>query len=159
VLPGPSSALTALVASALPSDVWRFAGFLPRKRGALETVFGSPETLVAFESPRRLAASLAVLAELDPERPVAVCRELTKLHEEVVRGGAHELAERYASEDARGEIVLVVGAAPEPTGLDPAAVEAVRTLVAAGARAKTAAKVVSDLTGAPANALYREVAT
>jgi 16S rRNA (cytidine1402-2'-O)-methyltransferase len=159
VLPGPSSALTALVASALPSDVWRFAGFLPRKRGALEAVFGSPETLVAFESPRRLGASLAVLAELDPDRPVAVCRELTKLHEEVVRGSARELADRYASEDARGEIVLVVGAAPERTGLDPAAVEAVRTLVTAGARAKTAAKVVSDLTGAPANALYREVAT
>ena len=66
VLPGPSSALTALVASALPSDVWRFAGFLPRKRGALEAVFATPETLVAFESPRRIGASLAVLAELDP---------------------------------------------------------------------------------------------
>jgi 16S rRNA (cytidine1402-2'-O)-methyltransferase len=159
VLPGPSSALTALVASALPSDVWRFAGFLPRKRGALEEAFANPETLVAFESPRRLGASLAILAELDGARPVAVCRELTKLHEEIVRGTAAELAARYASEDARGEIVLVVGAAPAREGLDPAAVEAVRTLVEAGARAKTAAKVVSDLTGAPANALYREVAT
>jgi 16S rRNA (cytidine1402-2'-O)-methyltransferase len=159
VLPGPSSALTALVASALPSDVWRFAGFLPRKRGALIEVFGTPETLVAFESPRRLATSLAVLAELDPDRPAAVCRELTKLHEEVVRGTAGELAAKYASEEARGEIVLVVGAAPAREGLDPAAVEAVRTLVEAGARAKTAAKVVSDLTGAPSNALYRAVAT
>ena len=159
VLPGPSSALTALVASALPSDVWRFAGFLPRKRGALETAFATPETLVAFESPRRIGASLAVLAELDPERPVAVCRELTKLHEEIVRGTAAELAAKYASEEARGEIVVVVGGAPAPTGLDPAAVEAVRTLVEAGARAKTAAKVVAELTGAPANALYREVAT
>ena len=88
VLPGPSAALAALVASALPADVWRFAGFLPRKRGALVEVLGSPETVVAFESPRRVGASLAVLAELDPERPVAVCRELTKLHEEVVRGAA-----------------------------------------------------------------------
>src|SRR5438067_4178981 len=88
VLPGPSAALAALVASALPADVWRFVGFLPRKRAALVEVFGSPETVVAFESPQRLAASLAVLAELDPERPVAVCRELTKLHEEVVRGTA-----------------------------------------------------------------------
>jgi 16S rRNA (cytidine1402-2'-O)-methyltransferase len=94
VLPGPSSALTALVASALPADVWRFAGFLPRKRGPLEAAFGSPETLVAFESARRIGASLAVLAELDPTRPVAVCRELTKLHEEIVRGTAAELAER-----------------------------------------------------------------
>src|SRR4051812_11099262 len=159
VLPGPSSAITALVASALPSDAWRFAGFLPRKRGALEAVFGAAETVVAFESPKRVGASLAVLAELDPERPVAVCRELTKLHEEVVRGGAAELAARYASEPPRGEIVLVVGGAPEPAGPDPAAIEAVRTLVDAGARAKTAAKVVSDLTGAPANALYRAVAT
>src|SRR4051794_13219612 len=73
VLPGPSSAITALVASALPSDVWRFAGFLPRKRGALHAVFAGPETLVAFESPKRVGASLAILAEVDPERPVAVC--------------------------------------------------------------------------------------
>ncbi len=159
MLPGPSSALTALVASALPSDVWRFAGFLPRKRGPLEVVFGSPETLVAFESPRRIGASLAILAELDPERPVAVCRELTKLHEEIVRGSAAELAARYAGEPPRGEIVVVVGGAPAPTGVDPAAVEAVRTLVESGARAKTAAKVVAELTGAPANALYRAVAT
>ena len=159
VLPGPSSALTALVASALPSDAWRFAGFLPRKRGPLEVVFGSPETLVAFESARRIGASLAVLAELDPTRPVAVCRELTKLHEEIVRGTAGELASRYAEQDPRGEIVLVVGGAPAPTGLDPKAVEAVRTLVESGARAKTAAKVVSDLTGAPANELYRALLT
>lgn len=159
VLPGPSAALTALVASGLPSDVWRFVGFLPRKQGALRDVFAAPETLVAFESPRRVGASLSVLASLDPDRPVAVCRELTKLHEEIVRGTAAELAARYASEEARGEIVVVIGGAPEPSGLDPAAVEAVRTLVEAGARAKVAAKVVAELTGAPANALYREVAT
>ncbi len=110
VLPGPSAALAALVASALPADAWRFAGFLPRKRAALVEVLGSPETLVAFESPRRVGATLAVLAELDPERPVAVCRELTKVHEEVLRGTASELAARYADAPPRGEIVLVVGA-------------------------------------------------
>jgi 16S rRNA (cytidine1402-2'-O)-methyltransferase len=159
VLPGPSAALTALVASGLPSDAWRFAGFLPRKRGALEEVFRGGETVVAFESPRRLAASLAVLAELDPARPVAVCRELTKLHEEIVRGSASELAMQYESSEPRGEIVLVVGGAPAPAGVDPAAVDAVRRLVEGGARAKVAAAVVSDLTGAAANALYREVAT
>jgi 16S rRNA (cytidine1402-2'-O)-methyltransferase len=158
VLPGPSAALTALVASGLPSDAWRFAGFLPRKRGALEEVLRSPETVVAFESPRRVGASLAVLASLDASRPVAVCRELTKLHEEIIRGTASELAARYAAEDPRGEIVLVIGGAPKPE-LDPAAVDAVRRLVEAGARAKTAAAVVADLTGAPANALYRAVAT
>jgi 16S rRNA (cytidine1402-2'-O)-methyltransferase len=159
VLPGPSATITALVASGLPNDVWRFAGFLPRKAGPLRDVFAAPETVVAFESPRRVGASLKVLAALDPERPVAVCRELTKLHEEIVRGSAAELAERYAQQDPRGEIVLVVGGAPEPTGLDPAAVEAVRTLVDAGARAKTAAKVVAELTGASSNELYRAVAT
>ena len=96
-----------------------------------------------------------MLAALDPARPVAVCRELTKLHEEIVRGTAAELAARYAEADPRGEIVLVIGGAPAPE-LDPAAVDAVRRLVEAGARAKAAASVVADLTGAPANALYRE---
>lgn len=159
VLPGPSAALTALVASGLPSDAWRFVGFLPRKRGPLLDVFRAPETVVAFESPRRVGASLAALASVDPERPVAVCRELTKLHEEILRGTASGLAARYADEDPRGEIVLVVGGAPPVSGVDPAAVEAVRALVESGARAKVAAKVVAELTGAPANALYREVAT
>jgi 16S rRNA (cytidine1402-2'-O)-methyltransferase len=158
VLPGPSAALAALVASALPADAWRFAGFLPRKRNALVAVLGSPETVVAFESPKRVASSLATLAELDPARPVAVCRELTKVHEEVVRGTASELASRYADAPPRGEVVLVIGGAPAPSGLDPAAVDAVRRLVSAGARARDAARVVSDLTGSPANALYREVA-
>jgi 16S rRNA (cytidine1402-2'-O)-methyltransferase len=155
VLPGPSAALTALVASGLPSDVWRFVGFLPRKKSALEEVLRSPETIVAFESPRRVGASLALL---DPERPVAVCRELTKLHEEIVRGTAGELAARYAEEDPRGEIVLVIGGAPERDGVDPAAVDAVRRLVEAGAKPRVAASVVSELTGAPANALYRAIA-
>jgi 16S rRNA (cytidine1402-2'-O)-methyltransferase len=155
VLPGPSAALAALVASALPADAWRFAGFLPRKRAALEAVLASPETVVAFESPRRVGASLAVLAELDPERPVAVCRELTKLHEEVVRGPAGELAARYAGQPPKGEIVLVIGGAPERTGVDPAAVDAVRKLVESGARPRVAAGVVAELTGAAANALYR----
>jgi 16S rRNA (cytidine1402-2'-O)-methyltransferase len=158
VLPGPSAALAALVASALPADVWRFVGFLPRKRGALLEVLAAPETVVAFESPRRVSASLGVLAELDPSRPVAVCRELTKVHEEVVRGTAAELAARYSSDPPRGEVVLVIGGAPPVAGLDPAAVDAVRQLVDAGARARVAARVVADLTGAPANALYREVA-
>jgi 16S rRNA (cytidine1402-2'-O)-methyltransferase len=155
VLPGPSAAIAALVASALPADRWRFVGFLPRKRGELVDVFGSPETLVAFESPRRVAASLRTLAELDPQRPVAVCRELTKVHEEVVRGTAAELAGRYADEPPRGEVVLVVGPAPEVAGDLGPAVEALRRLVDAGAKARPAAAVVADLTGVSANALYR----
>jgi 16S rRNA (cytidine1402-2'-O)-methyltransferase len=160
VLPGPSAAIAALVASALPAARWRFAGFLPRKRSELERVFAGPETLVAFESPRRVAASLAVLAELDPERPVAVCRELTKLHEEVVRGSAAELAERYQSEPPRGEVVLVVGGAPASSTVDMApALDALRRLVEAGAKPRPAATVVAELTGLPANALYRAMTT
>jgi 16S rRNA (cytidine1402-2'-O)-methyltransferase len=156
VLPGPSAALAALVASALPADHWRFAGFLPRKRAELEATFRLPETLVAFESPRRVTVSLAVLAELDPDRPTALCRELTKVHEEIVRGSAADLAERYASEPPRGEVVLVVGPAPAPTDLDlKPALEAVRKLVESGAKPRTAASVVAELTGASANALYR----
>jgi 16S rRNA (cytidine1402-2'-O)-methyltransferase len=158
VLPGPSAALAALVASALPADAWRFAGFLPRKRTELVRALESPETLVAFESPKRVASSLAVLAELDPERPVAVCRELTKLHEEVVRGPAAELAARYAAAEPRGEVVLVIGGAPARSGVDEAAVDAVRRLVEAGAKPRAAAGVVSELTGASANALYQAVA-
>src|SRR5947209_13869065 len=159
VLPGPSATLAALVASALPADRWRFAGFLPRKRSELENMFAAPETLVAFESPRRVAASLQVLAELDPNRPVAVCRELTKVHEEVVRGTATELASRYGEAPPRGEVVLVVG--PSAVEAEPdlgPALDALTRLVEAGARARPAASAVSDLTGIPANRLYRALA-
>ncbi len=155
VLPGPSAALAALVASALPADRWRFAGFLPRKRSALGQVFASPETLVAFESPKRVAASLQVLAELDPERPVAVARELTKIHEEVVRGTAGELAARYAQDAPRGEVALVVGGAPSVVDEIGPALDALKRLVEAGAKPRPAASVVSELTGVPANRLYR----
>ena len=156
VLPGPSAALAALVASGIEASTWRFVGFLPRKRGALVEVFGSPEVVVAFESPRRVGASLAALAEVDPERPVAVCRELTKLHEEVVRGTAASLAQRYAEQPPRGEVVLVVGAAPGgEADLGPALAALRRLVEDAGARPRPAAAVVAELTGTSANALYR----
>jgi 16S rRNA (cytidine1402-2'-O)-methyltransferase len=155
VLPGPSAALSALVASALPAERWQFVGFLPRKKGELERVLSQPETLVAFESPRRLAATLQTLAAREPRRQVAVCRELTKIHEEVVRGSAAELAERYAAEAPRGEIVLVVGPAA-PAAPDLAApLAALQRLIDAGAKPRPAAAVVAELTGVAANALYR----
>ena len=157
VLPGPSAALAALVASALPADRWRFAGFLPRKRGELERVLGEPGgTLIAFESARRLPGTLALLASLEPTREAAVCRELTKVHEEVVRGTAAELAERYAGSPPKGEVVLVLGPAAEASaGADRAGLEALRRLVEAGAKPRVAAGVVAELTGASANELYR----
>jgi 16S rRNA (cytidine1402-2'-O)-methyltransferase len=157
VLPGPTAAITALVASGLPADRFRFRGFLPRRRGELERELADAgETLVAYESPRRLAATLTLLAEIDPERPVAVARELTKIHEEVVRGTAAELARRFAG-GTRGEVVLVVGPAAADAeaqaDLDQARA-AVERLVEAGARRRAAAQTVSSLTGLPANRLY-----
>lgn len=155
VLPGPSAAIAALVASGLPAGRFQFEGFLPRARAELERVLGeNPATLLAFESPRRVAASLGVLAELDPERPVAVCRELTKVHEEVVRGSAAELARRFQESPARGEIVLVVAAAPHVEHDLGPAVASVRELIAAGARPRAAVRAVAKLAGTSANALY-----
>jgi 16S rRNA (cytidine1402-2'-O)-methyltransferase len=166
VLPGASSVTTAVVAAGLPAERWRFVGFLPRqgaasKRAELQRVLiDTPETLVAFESPQRLAATLGVLAERDPERPAVVCRELTKLHEEVRRGSAAELAAHYAEHAPRGEIVLVVGPlAPAPPGRADReqALAALRALVDAGARARPAAGAIARLTGVGANELYREL--
>ncbi len=159
VLPGPSAAVAALVASALPSDSWRFVGFLPRKRGELRRVLAEPgATLVAFESPRRVPATLAVLAEIDPAREAAVCRELTKAHEEIARGTAAALAARYRDAPPRGEVVLVVAPAAAGEAGETelaAAADALARLVDAGARARPAAGVVGELTGTSANAVYK----
>jgi 16S rRNA (cytidine1402-2'-O)-methyltransferase len=156
VLPGPSAVVAALVASGLPGERWRFVGFLPRARAELERLLAeAPETLVAFESPRRLAATLRVLATRHPQRPVAVCRELTKLHEEIARGSAAELADRYEAQPPRGEIVLVVGAATPGEPAREQALGALRDLVAVGAKPRPAAAAVAKLTGVGANELYR----
>jgi 16S rRNA (cytidine1402-2'-O)-methyltransferase len=155
VLPGPSAPLSALVASGLATDRWQFVGFLPRKQNDLAATLRTPETFVAFESPKRLAASLAALADIDPQREVAVCRELTKLHEEIVRGTAAELAGRYAGDPPKGEIVIVAGPATtiEPDLEQP--IKALRRLIEAGAKPRPAAAVIAELTGTSANALYR----
>jgi 16S rRNA (cytidine1402-2'-O)-methyltransferase len=156
VLPGPSAAIAALVASALPADRWRFAGFLPRKKGELRQLLSEPGgTLVAFESPRRVPATLALVAQLEPGRRVAVCRELTKAHEEVVRGSAEELAERYRDAPPKGEVVLVLGPSETRDDREPEGLDAVRRLVEAGAQPRKAAGIVAELTGGSANALYR----
>jgi 16S rRNA (cytidine1402-2'-O)-methyltransferase len=156
VLPGPSVVPLALVASGLPTDRWRFEGFLPKRSGEMERVLRSAETVVAFESPRRVGESLAGLAAIAPDRPAAVCRELTKMHEEVSRGTLAELARRFRG-DVKGEIVLVIGpAAAEDHDRDVGfAVDALRHLVQSGARPRAAASVVAALTGTRANDLYR----
>jgi 16S rRNA (cytidine1402-2'-O)-methyltransferase len=157
VLPGPSAVTTALVASGIPAPRWRFEGFLPRRAGELERVLRSTETVVGFESPRRLPDSLAALAALAPDRPAAVCRELTKLHEEVVRAPLGELARRFRDE-VKGEIVVVIAPAQSAPAAGPDlafAVDALRRLVQSGARPRAAASVVAALTGTRANDLYR----
>ena len=115
VVPGPSAVTCALVASGLASEHFFFEGFLPRKRGAqlarLAELAPIPGTLVIYESPRRVAETLANVAEVFPGRRVALVRELTKLHEEVVRGEAAELAAAVAARDeVRGECVIVIAA-------------------------------------------------
>jgi len=156
VLPGPSVVPAALVASGLPTDRWRFEGFLPKRAGEMERVLRSTETVVAFESPRRVGESLAALAAIAPDRQIAVCRELSKMHEEVSRGSLAELARRFRG-DVKGEIVLVIApAASEGHDKDIGfAVDALRHLVQSGARPRAAASVVAALTGTRANDLYR----
>jgi 16S rRNA (cytidine1402-2'-O)-methyltransferase len=157
VLPGPSAVETALVASGIAADRYQFVGFLPRGATALralwEELSGWPHPVVAFESPRRVPATLRSLADADPERLVAVCRELTKKFEQIERGSAGDLATRF-TEAPKGEITLVLGpgAASADTG---AAVAAVAELVGAGVPRRQAADVVARLTGAARNELYR----
>ena len=162
VLPGPSAVETALVASGLVGDAYRFVGYLPRRgpeRAALaEELSRWRDAVVAFESPRRLAGSLAALATAMPDRPAAVCRELTKRFEEVARGSLAELATRFA-EPARGEITLVIGVEETSIGTSHAADEARRAvaeLMEAGVRRRQAVDVVARLTGRSRNALYRD---
>jgi 16S rRNA (cytidine1402-2'-O)-methyltransferase len=159
VLPGASSVETALVASGYAGERYQFLGFLPRGGGELARLWEElarwPWPAVAFESPQRLPGTLASLASVLPDRPVAVCRELTKVHEEVVRGTAVEVAGRFA-EAPKGEITLVVG--PAVVGLDSvdeeAALTVVGELVAAGLARRQASELVARLTGVPRNRLY-----
>ena len=155
-IPGPSAVLTALALSGLPTDRFTFEGFLPRKGrvGALRPLRDEQRTMVFFESPHRVAESLADLAvAFGADRRAAVCRELTKLYEEIARGTLTELAERFA-EGARGEIVIVVaGAAPRAADL-PSAVDEVLALAADGIRLKDAAGQVAEATGLSRRELY-----
>lgn len=158
-LPGPSAALTALQLSGLPCDRFLFAGFLPTKDGArrqaLAEVAAAPASLLFYESPRRLADSLAVMAEVLGPRQAAVARELTKLYEEVRRGGLAELAAHYAAEGApKGEVVVVVGppAAAAPVG--EAELDSALTRALANASLRDAAATVAAATGLPKRQVY-----
>ena len=157
VLPGASAVETALVASGLVGERYQFLGYLPRGERALVALWAElaqwPHPAVAFESPQRLPAALASLAAALPERPVAVCRELTKRFEQVTRGTPGELAARFA-DPPKGEITLVLGAGPARAADEGAAIAAVAELVASGAARGRSAEVVARLTGIPRNRLY-----
>ncbi len=157
-IPGPSAVITALAVAGLPTDRFAFEGFLPRKSGdrarRLAELAGDRRTLVFFEGPSRLAASLGALADaFGADRPAAVCRELTKLHEEVRRGGLGELAE-WAAEGVRGEICIVVQGAAEQRADASTALERVLGLAASGTRLKDAASLVAAETGLGKRDLY-----
>jgi 16S rRNA (cytidine1402-2'-O)-methyltransferase len=162
-VPGPSAVVTALAVSGLPCDRFCFEGFLPRKggerRAALAALAGEPRTMVFYESPHRLADALVdAAAAFGDDRPAAVCRELTKTHEEVRRGPLAELA-AWAAEGVRGEITLVVaGAVAGPASLSPAELAAeVAIEEAAGATRKDAIRTVVARTGLPRRVIYDAV--
>jgi 16S rRNA (cytidine1402-2'-O)-methyltransferase len=180
-IPGPSAALAALVASAIPAPRWAFEGFLPRKgaerRARLARIAADDRATILFEAPGRTLATLRDLAAAcGPERPAAVCRELTKRHEEVLRGGLGELAERLAAGEAvRGEVTIVVAGGPpaapraatssavpgdaatlagNPSELVAAGRTRVASLVAGGLSRAQAARQVARETGLARRALY-----
>jgi 16S rRNA (cytidine1402-2'-O)-methyltransferase len=160
VVPGPSAAVAALSVSGLPTDRFSFEGFLPRKAGERRTRLAAladdPRTLVLFESPRRVVETLEDAITVWGDRRVALARELTKLHEEVLRGRATEvLAEVRRRGEMRGEVVLVIeGAAETPPSAEELVGEAA-SLVATGMRRREAAAEVARRHGASANELYR----
>ncbi|MDR2453988.1 MAG: 16S rRNA (cytidine(1402)-2'-O)-methyltransferase [Bifidobacteriaceae bacterium] len=161
--PGPSAVVAALMVSGLPADRFAFEGFAPRAAGPraawLDALAGETRTVVAFDSPRRVAATLRAAAQrLGPDRPACLARELTKPHEEILRGSLGQLADLAARRDLLGEVTLVLGGAPGPAGADLAAqVAQVERLVAAGDRVKDAVALVAGAHASPNRALYQAV--
>ena len=159
-LPGPSALTTALSASGLPTDQFLFLGFLPRKAGErqrlLARVSEQKATLVFFESPHRLQNTLADIVDtLGGDRHIAMCRELTKLYEEIWRGTVADAQKEWAEREPRGEFTLVVAGADPPAAWDKAQVElALNEALAAGATAKDAVRQVTDSSGWPKRKVY-----
>ncbi len=162
-VPGPVAAVTALVISGLPTDRFLFLGFLPRRgterRRLLQSVATEPGTLVAYEAPHRLRQSLADIAEVLGDRPIAVAEELTKRFEFVFRGRVTEALAHFEAEEPRGEFTLVIGGAPQETAEQTWPDERVRaalaTLLNEGVSPSTAARALSKLTGRSRREIYR----
>lgn len=162
-VPGPSAVTAALAASGLPTDRFLFAGFVPRKREArrrfLEELARLPVTLVLFESPRRLSACLADLHRVAGNRRVAVCRELTKRHEEILRGTVQEVMARLGTGAVRGEVTLVVEGAPAPTPQPQELDDVVRQALEGGASVREAAEAAARRCGVSRREAYRRALT
>lgn len=164
VIPGPGAVETALVASGLSSGTgYAFVGFAPRKAAETKRLLERLDTwrdpVVVFESPRRVPALLQAIATHDPQRQVAVCRELTKVHEEILRGCAQDLADRIR-EPLRGEVAVVIAAPAEPPPPnEDALAHAIVPMLLAGMSPARAADVVASLGAAPRNAAYRAALT
>jgi 16S rRNA (cytidine1402-2'-O)-methyltransferase len=166
VVPGPSAAMAALVVSGLPTDRFCFEGFLPRRPGQrdrrLAELAAEPRTMVFFEAPHRVLATLdAMAAAFGPDRVAAAARELTKVHEQVLRGPLGELRDRLGAQGPRGELTLVVAGAPPGragAGASPAelAVEVGR-LVEGGTSTRDAVTAVAEATGTPRRTVYQAV--
>jgi len=160
VVPGPSAAIAALVVSGLPTDRFVFEGFFSKREGdriaRLEELAREARTIVCFESPHRVQILLRDLLIVMGDRQVAVARELTKLHEEVLRGRASEVLAGIADLDLKGEVVVVIGGAtPKPTDDVTVFIPEASALVDAGMRKREAAHEVAHRHGVSANALYR----
>jgi 16S rRNA (cytidine1402-2'-O)-methyltransferase len=161
-LPGPSALLAALVVSGLPTDQFHFAGFLPSKQGQrtrlLEALADEAATLIFYEAPHRILEALADVAAVLPHRDIVVARELTKIHEEVLRGTAAEiLATLEARDSIRGEFVILVAKATEPEPDDTPAGEAIEMLVSAGIARMDAIKTVARERGLSKRDVYKLV--
>ena len=163
-VPGPTAAMTALAASGLSTDRFLFEGFLPIKKGerdaALQMLFRLPHTLIFYDAPHRLRQTLAALLEGLGDRPVTLCRELTKLHEELCRTTLAAAAAEYTQREPRGEYVLIVAGAEENSSSDQVTMEQavglVRRLAADGASLSDAARQIAKETGYRKGELYRQ---
>lgn len=162
-IPGPSAPIAALAASGLPTDAFLYLGYLPRKpgerRALLQTVAGLPYTLILLETPHRLQEALADLAAVLGERPMAAAREMTKLHEEIVRGSVAELQTHFTTHEPRGEFTLVVGGARQETEdrgrwADAQVLAAVREGLADGKPARELATELAKPSGWPRREIY-----
>jgi 16S rRNA (cytidine1402-2'-O)-methyltransferase len=161
-LPGPSAALTALAASGLPTDSFHFGGFLPAKPGqrahALEKLADEQSTLIFFEAPHRIIEALETIEQVLGPRPVVVARELTKIHEEFLRGTAAEVAQELAGREVlKGEITLLIGKALGPAPDDTPLEEAVATLVHNGTPRMDAIKQVARRRGLSKREVYDQL--